>query len=111
MTALKIARIAAVLTSVGTFAFLFPTGSWRLDNIFLIPDLLLCALLLIAAVLPDRVAPLALLASFCFSAGVLVTAVSWYAVDGRIGIGALIGSLTSVVMVCFLLRARALVSP
>ena len=106
MTTLKIARIAAVLTSLGTFAFLFPTDSWRWDNIFLVPDLILCAALLIAAALPDRVAAPALLASFCFSAGVLVTAVAWYTVDGRIGVGSLIGSVTSVVMAAVLLRPQ-----
>jgi hypothetical protein len=106
MTSLTTARITAVLVGAGTFGFLFPTGSWRLDNIFLIPDLALCAVLLVAAALPGRVAGPALLAAFCFAAGVLVTAVAWYVVDGRIGVGALAGAVASVVMAAVLLRSR-----
>ncbi|WP_192810199.1 hypothetical protein [Actinomadura rudentiformis] len=104
MTTLKIGRGAAVLLSLGTFAFLFPTGSWRADNLFLVPDLILCAALLVAAALPDRMAAPALLAAYCFSAGVLVTAVASYAVDGRLGIGSLIGASGALIMTTLLLR-------
>lgn len=107
MTSLKLARITAVLIGTGTFAFLFLTDSWHLGNLFLVPDLLLCAALLIAAALPDRAAGLALPAAFCFSAGVLITAVASYAVDGRIGVAALAGCISSVVMAVVLLRTRA----
>lgn len=106
MTTLTIGRIAAVLLSLGTFGFLFPTDSWRADNLFLVPDLILCAILLIAAALPGRIAASALLAAYCFSAGVLVAAVASYAVDGRIGIGSLLGAAGSVVMATLFLRLR-----
>lgn len=107
MTTLTIGRIAAVLLSLGTFGFLFPTDSWRADNLFLVPDLILCAALLVAAALPDRVAAPALLAAYCFAGGVLVTAVASYAVDGRIGIGSALGAVGSLVMAAVFLRARA----
>jgi hypothetical protein len=106
MKTLKLGRIAAVLLSLGTFGFLFPTDSWRADNLFLVPDLILCTALLVAAALPDRAAAPALLAAFCFSAGVLVTAVASYAVDGRIGIGSLLGALGALIMATMFLRAR-----
>ena len=105
MTTLKIGRIAAVLLSLGTFAFLFPTDSWRADNLFLVPDLILCAALLVAAALPGRIAVPALLAADGFSAGVLLTAVASYAVYGRIGIGSLIGSASALIMAVVFLRA------
>ncbi|MGI5212350.1 hypothetical protein [Plantactinospora sp. CA-290183] len=106
MTSIMLGRVSAVLISLGTFAFLFPTDSWRADNLFLVPDLILCVALLVAAALPDRLAVPALLAAFCFSAGVLVTAVASYAVDGRIGIGSLIGSAGSLIMAVIFLRLR-----
>ncbi|PZG01639.1 hypothetical protein [Micromonospora deserti] len=106
MTTLMIGRIAAVLLSLGTFGFLFPTNSWRADNPFLVPDLILCAALLVAAALPGRIAAPALLGAYCFAAGVLVTAVASYAVDDRIGIGSLIGATGSLIMAAVYLRAR-----
>ncbi|MBL7253284.1 hypothetical protein [Paractinoplanes lichenicola] len=106
MTALTIARTAAVLTAVGTVGYLFPAGLFRTDNIFLIPDLLLSLLLLLAAAAPARYAVTDLLCAFCFAGGVLVTAVSWYAVDGRVGPGALLGAVTSAVMAAVLIRRR-----
>ncbi|WP_165942472.1 hypothetical protein [Micromonospora sp. KC721] len=106
MMTLTIGRIAAVLLSLGTFGFLFPTDSWRADNLFLVPDLILCAALLVAAALPGRIAVPALLAAYCFSGGVLVTAVASYTVDGRIGIGSLLGAAGSLVMAALFLRVR-----
>jgi hypothetical protein len=107
MMSLKVIRIAAVLLSVGTFVFLFPAGSWRTDNIFLIPDLALCAALLIAAALPARLAVPGILAAASFAAGVLVTAVVSSTVDGRIGVGSLIGAAGSLVIAVLLLRHMA----
>ncbi|MCW2882914.1 MAG: hypothetical protein JWQ95_7014 [Sphaerisporangium sp.] len=63
-------------------------------------------MLLVAAALPGRIAAPALLAAYCFSAGVLVTATVSYAVDGRIGIGSLIGSAGSLIMAAVFLRAQ-----
>jgi hypothetical protein len=107
MTMLTIGRIAAVLLSLGTFAFLFLTNSWEADNLFLVPDLILCAALLVAAALPGRIAAPALLAAYCFSAGVLVTATASYAVDGRIGFGSLAGSAIALTMASVLLGPRS----
>lgn len=107
MTALKIARIAAALVGIATFAFLFRHDSWHLDNIFLIPDLLLSAALVIAAGLPDRIAGPAMPAAFCFAAGVLATSAAAYAVDGRIGIPSLLGAVGSLIMAAVLVRLDA----
>ncbi|MFI0446599.1 hypothetical protein [Actinomadura sp. 6N118] len=105
MTTLKIGRGAAVPLSLGTFTFLFLNDSWRADNLFLVPDLILCTALLVAAALPDRMAAPALLAAYCFATGVLVTSVASYAVDGRIGIGSLIGASGALIMTAAFLRA------
>jgi hypothetical protein len=101
---LRLGRIAAVAIGAGTLAFLVP--NWTADNHFLVPDLLLSAALLTAAALPARHAPTALLAAFCFAAGVLLTAVASYAVQGRIGIGSLIGAVAAVTMGAAFLRLR-----
>lgn len=110
MNTLTIGRIAAVALGGGTFVFLFLHDSWRADNLFLVPDLLLCAALLAAAALPARLAPPGLLAAFGFAAGVLATSVASYAVDGRLGLASLIGAVSAAVMAAALgpvaLRSR-----
>ncbi|BCJ67619.1 hypothetical protein [Polymorphospora rubra] len=95
MTVVSISRVAAVAVSTGTFVFLFVNGSWRRDNLFLVPDLVLCALLAVAAALPARTAVPAMVLAFGVSAGVLMTATSEYAVDGRFGVAAFVGALAS----------------
>ncbi|MFF4879592.1 MULTISPECIES: hypothetical protein [unclassified Micromonospora] len=104
-TLLRLGRITAVAISAGTLAFLVP--NWTADNLFLVPDLLLSATLLAAAALPARHARTALLAAFCFAAGVLITAVASYAVQGRIGIGSLVGAVAAVAMGAAFLRLRS----
>ncbi|MGP1274494.1 MAG: hypothetical protein ACQRW7_03635 [Caulobacterales bacterium] len=101
---LRLARLAAIAISVGTFAFLFINNSWRADNLFLVPDLILCALLLVAAILPARHAPAALVFAFGYTAGVLSCSVADYAVRGELGMASLIGALVSGLMACLLLR-------
>lgn len=110
MTTLKAARVAAVRLSVGTFMSLFPTGSWRADNPFLLPDLALCAALLVTASLRGHTAASALLAASCFAAGVLATAAMSYVVAGRIGIGSLIGAVGSLAVAALLLRTVSVTS-
>jgi hypothetical protein len=98
MSLLAFSRAAAVALSVGTFAFLFLNGSWQAGNVFLVPDLVLCALLVIAAVLPARVAVPALTFSFALAAGVLMTAVTADAIAGRLNFAGAFGVLTAVAL-------------
>ena len=98
------ARVSAIALSVGTFAFLFVNDHWRIDNAFLIPDLIVCALLLCAAAMPAPAVLPALLLAFAATAGVLGTAFSSLAVQGKLGIGALVAALIATVMAGLLLR-------
>jgi hypothetical protein len=95
---ITLGRVAAVALSVSTFVFLFLHDSWRSDNLFLVPDLLLCLLLLVAAALPAKLAGPALLGAFAFASGVLATSVSSYAVDGRLGVASLFGAVAAAVV-------------
>lgn len=92
---LSFARIGAVLLSLGTFAFLFVNDHWRLDNAFLIPDLIICALLIVAAIAPRERAAGLLLLAFASTAGVLGVAFSSLAVAGQPGFGALGGAVVA----------------
>ncbi len=103
---LLIARIVAVAIAVGTFAFLFINNSWRADNLFLVPDLILCALLVLGAALPARHAHGALLFGFGYTAGVLSCSVASYAVAGQLGAASLLGAVTATVMAAILWRQR-----
>jgi len=92
---ITLGRVAAVALSVSTFVFLFLHDSWRADNLFLVPDLLLCLLLLAAAALPAKLAGPALLGAFAFASGVLATSVASYAVEGRLGLPSLFGAVAA----------------
>ncbi|MGI5211728.1 hypothetical protein [Plantactinospora sp. CA-290183] len=98
MRTLLIGRIGALTLGGATFVFLFLHDSWRSDNLFLVPDLVLCAVLLAAAALPARLVPPPLLAAFGYTAGVLATSVASYAVEGRLGLPSLIGALTALAL-------------
>ncbi|MGH3877565.1 MAG: hypothetical protein ACRDSK_11085 [Actinophytocola sp.] len=106
MTTTMWARVAALALSAGTFVFLFLNDSWRADNLFLVPDLLLCAVLAVAALLPDRPAVPALIYAFGMAAGVLAASVASYAVDGRLGAASLFGAVVAVVMAALLAGRR-----
>lgn len=97
-------RVAALVLSGATFAFLFLHDSWRADNLFLVPDLVLCAALLGAALTPARWAGRALLFAFALSAGVLMTSVAAYVVDGRFGGASLLGAVAAVVLAALMTR-------
>ncbi|GAB3168729.1 hypothetical protein GCM10027059_32090 [Myceligenerans halotolerans] len=99
-------RVAALVLSGATFAFLFIHDSWRPDNLFLVPDLILCATLLAAALTPSRWAGRALLFAFGLTAGVLMTSVASYAVDGRLGAASLLGAVAAVVLAALVARSR-----
>jgi hypothetical protein len=107
MSLLSIGRLVAAVLSVVTVAFLFLHDSLRSDNIFLVPDLVVCALLLVAAAWPGRLAATALMVSLAMTAGVLLTSVSSYLVDGELGLPSLIGAATATVMAVALGRGTA----
>ncbi|PRZ08578.1 hypothetical protein BCE75_101302 [Isoptericola sp. CG 20/1183] len=75
---LPVARGVAVAVSVPTFAYLFLRDNAHLGNPFFVPDVVLCAVLLVGASLPARAARPALTFGFVFAAGVVSTAVFDY---------------------------------
>ncbi|MFB4314191.1 hypothetical protein [Actinomadura sp. 21ATH] len=91
MNLIGIGRAFAVLISAATFAFLFLHDSWRGDNLFLVPDLILCVLLPVSAALPARYAAPALAFTFAMCTGVFTASVSSYAVRGELGAASLLG--------------------
>ncbi|MFC4725347.1 hypothetical protein AB6B38_09395 [Glycocaulis abyssi] len=93
-----LARLVAIAIAAGTFAFLFINNSWRLENLFLVPDLVLCALLVAGALLPVRHAHPVLLFGFGYTAGVLSCSVASYAVAGQLGAASLLGAIAAAVM-------------
>lgn len=110
MSIVTAGRVTALALSAGTFAFLFINDSWRADNLFLVPDLVLSAALLAAALVPERWAARALPVAFGFSAGVLITSVMSYVVEGRFGFASLLGAVVAVVFAALPFRSRPLVS-
>ena len=98
------ARILAAVIGVATVAFLFILGNVRADNLFLMPDLLFSAVLVVAALLPERHARPALLVGFAVATGVLLTSVSSYNVRGELGTLSLIGLVPCAVMAVVLVR-------
>lgn len=100
------ARALAAIVGVGTFLFLFVNESWRADNLFLVPDLVLTAALGVAAIMPDRWAKGALAASHGLAAGVLMTSVSSYAVRGEFGGASFLGAAACLAAVATLSVSR-----
>ncbi|XVQ08004.1 hypothetical protein ACQP1W_36325 [Spirillospora sp. CA-255316] len=107
MELITASRVLAVIFSAGTFVFLFLHDSWRGDNLFLVPDLILCGLLLVAAVLPRRHAVPALAFSFAMCTGVFTASVSSYAVRGELGTASFVGVVGCAVMAALLLTRGA----
>ncbi|MBA3712396.1 MAG: hypothetical protein H0W76_08080 [Pyrinomonadaceae bacterium] len=97
MNYLTVARYGAVIWSLGTLLFIFLRNAFRSDNIFLVPDLILAALLIVAALSPKRIAPPLLLAGFSLSAGVFMTSVASSMVAGQLNIPSLVATLGSVI--------------
>ena len=106
MNLLLLSRAFAVVIGVATFVYLFLHDSWYAENLFLVPDLVLCAALVAAALAPVRYARAALLFAFGLSAGVLMTSVSSYAVRGELGVVSLMGVVTCVVFALTLAVSR-----
>ena len=103
---LTIARVGALLVSLGTFAFLFVGAGWQSDNAFLVPDLILCAGLVGAAFLRGPIAVPALILTLGLAAGVLMTSVSSAAVDGELSIPSLFAAASALVLALLLLPVR-----
>lgn len=108
MNTLKTARIIAIALSVITFAFIFIHDNFRLDNIFFIPDMLLCVVLIVAALLPARLAVPLLIATYGAAAGIFSVSVASYAVRGEFGLASFIGIIISSVMAGLLTRLVAI---
>lgn len=106
-TVLTVGRVAAVALSLGTFGFLFVSDAWHADNLFLVPDLILCVLLVAAAAVRGRMAVPALILALGLASGVLITSVASYAVDGRLGVASLAGAVGALVVAVALARPRA----
>ncbi|TDC53085.1 hypothetical protein E1212_06610 [Jiangella ureilytica] len=104
---ITVARVVATGTSIVTLVYLFLHDSWRADNVFLVPDLVLCAVLLVGAVLPPAWAGTVLLSGFALAAGVFGTSVSSYAVDGELGVPSLAGAVGCAAMTVLLGRDRS----
>ncbi|TDC51007.1 hypothetical protein E1281_21245 [Actinomadura sp. KC345] len=104
MTLIGFGRAFAVLISVTTFVFLFVNDSWRGDNLFLVPDLILCALLLVAAALPAPYAAPAMGLTLAMCTGVFTASVSSYAVRGELGTASLLGVVGCAAMAVLLQR-------
>ncbi|WP_159037032.1 hypothetical protein [Streptomyces specialis] len=97
-------RIVALVVGVATVAFLFLRDNWRTDNLFLVPDLILSLGLVLAAAAPRQWARTALLLTLGIGAGVLMTSVSAYAVQGEIGLASLAGAVACAVGGLLLIR-------
>jgi hypothetical protein len=106
MNLVMIGRFVAAGLSLGTFVFLFLHDSWRTDNLFLAPDLVLCAALAAGALLPNRLARRWLPIAFAFTAGVLACSIASYAVRGEVGVASILGALTSVALTVLTTRAN-----
>lgn len=106
MTTVNAGRGFAVLISATTFVCLFVNGSWRDDNLFLVPDLIICTLLLAAAALPRPYAAPAIVFALAMSTGVFTASVASYAVRGELGFASLLGVVGCAAMAAVLLDPR-----
>lgn len=96
MSIVLFGRVASVVLSVATFVFLFLHDSWHSDNLFLIPDLILCAVLFAGALVPSaRVATVAMTVGLALAGGVFITSVSSYAVRDEFGGASLVGAVAA----------------
>jgi hypothetical protein len=107
MNLIVLGRVVAAGVSLSTFVFLFLHDSWRADNIFLVPDLILIVALLVSAVLPARFAVRAMVISLSLAAGVFATSVASYAVRDEFGAASLLGAVGTLVMAGLLTRPTA----
>jgi hypothetical protein len=104
---ITVARVGATLVSLGTFAFLFVSDGWQSDNLFLVPDLILCAGLVVATLLRGPTAVPALILTLGLAAGVLATSVSSSAVDGELSVPSLMAAVSAAALALLLIHNRA----
>ncbi|MEV4277222.1 hypothetical protein [Actinoplanes xinjiangensis] len=104
MRLLLVGRVTAAVLSLTTFVFLFLHDSWRADNLFLVPDLILCAVLLAGALLPARSALVVLPVGLAYTTGVLTASAFSYVARGEVGVPSMVGAITSAVVAMLLAR-------
>lgn len=110
MNLITVGRAVAAGIGLSTFAFLFLHDSWRSDNLFLVPDLVVIIALLVSAALPARFAVRAMVISLSLAAGVFATSVASYAVRDEFGGASLAGAVGTLLMAGLLARRTSLVS-
>lgn len=103
---IALGRFVAVVVGVATFVFLFIRDHWDAGNLFLVPDLILSAGLVMAAVVPRPWARPALLLGHGFATGVLTTSVSSYAVRGELGAASLAGAVACAIVGVLVFRGE-----
>lgn len=106
MNLVAIGRFVAAGLSMSTFIFLFLHDSWRAENLFLVPDLILCAALAAGALLPNQWASRWLPIAFGYTAGVLTCSVASYAVRGEVGLPSLLGAFLAAALAALISQTR-----
>ncbi|MEU4837241.1 hypothetical protein [Nocardia testacea] len=114
MSLVTLARIAAVPVSSWLIAMLTFDADYRADNMFAVPDTAFSLLLLVAAVLPVRIAVPALTVGYLFGSGVITIAALDRFEQGQSGQGGLnlaIAGAYLVLALLLILRSRPVPSP
>jgi hypothetical protein len=104
MNIVTVARVVAIALGIITFAFFFIHDNFRLDNLFFVPDMILVALLIVAGLLPQKLAVPALVFVYGMATGIFMTSVSSYAVRGEFGLASFIGVIGSAIMAVLLVK-------
>jgi hypothetical protein len=108
LNVVSVARVAAAVIAVIMAVYLAVDGAHRPANPFLVPDILVLALLAGAASLPGRAAPVGLLSAFTWTAGVLTVSVFTYVVRGELPWPNLALVATALTMAALLARSIAI---
>lgn len=87
--ATTVGRVVALAIVAVMIVYFVTSDALRWDNAFLVPDLLLTVFLLVAAVLPSRLAGPALVFATTWAAAVYAVSLSTYAVRGEFADGAI----------------------
>ncbi|MFI7708486.1 hypothetical protein [Nonomuraea sp. NPDC049480] len=107
MKLVTVARYYAVVLGLGTVGYLFFTGMVRADNAFLIPDLVISALLVATAFLPPAYVVRGMILAYGMAAGVFTAAVFTSLVRGELGVVSMAAAASLVVAVLLVARQRA----
>lgn len=106
MASVVVGRSVALVTSGLTVAFFFLSDSLTRDNLFLVPDLIICALLIVAALVPGMWAPGALALALALTAGVFVCATAEHIQLGESWAVTAAGTLVTAGMAMYLMFGR-----